>query len=219
MTQETDLAAKQRRQEESQPMIGNQQPATAAELLGAIEAQRSRVDKLAQHLATVTSERDEWRTEAGTVKASMIEQDDANKRTLTAAQAERDVFKAIIEAVSLQSVDATSAESMRKDWVDKNEKLAAVTREIDEALQLCGGSEGCGPSNLKDLVAMFVESQSSLIATQSEIEQLKGELEGAHDPKSVGNIAWLAEQYLQRAERAEANLGSRLKDDDERVAK
>lgn len=37
-----------------------------------------------------------------------------------------------------------------------------------------------------------------------EADELQGKLDAAHDPKSVGNIAWLAEQYKLRAEKAEA---------------
>lgn len=42
----------------------------------------------------------------------------------------------------------------------------------------------------------------------AELDDAKGKLESAHNPKSVGNIAWLASQYLRRAEDAERELSA-----------
>ena len=50
---------------------------------------------------------------------------------LSIIRSERDVYKAIIEAVSFKTIDATSAETMRKDWCAKNDKLIELCKEIE----------------------------------------------------------------------------------------
>ena len=89
-------------------------------------------------------------------------------------------------------VDATAA--MMREAADMLSSTPPADYTSDEALQMIGGSEGCGPGSLRELVAAWFDLQARRVEADSERAVLLKALLGVRSP-ARGYPCWCDESH------------------------